>query len=329
MILLCGLFFSCAFSGIARAEASPADTAASIPATADGSDGGNCALVSTDLYVRSGPSSDFDALAIAHAGDAVPVLETAAGSWVKVLVQKDGHTIEGYVNCHYLQMPDENTQTSPAEEGGDHPAENASVESASAENAPSVITDDPENSMDASAGKPGQYLWIGDSRVQGMFLYTHQDVYCAAESADLKWLKSEGKSMVTQALDHFTRPTVILSLGINDLDNARGYISSFRRLIRQFPDKDFFVMSVGPVNEAVEAANGYTVKNETIEEMNASFAAAFPDHYLDVYHWLRSAGFGSSDGVHYTPGSCRALGVYVHLVVPLLKLRNLLTAGHV
>ena len=281
------------------------------------------AIVTTDLYVRSGPSSDCDALAIAHTNDEVPVLETSDGSWVRIRVSKDGQMVEGYVNSRYLQMPD----GVPAERESPDTSDETSAERETPDAAGEVQSENEDPSADPFAGKPGQYLWIGDSRVQGMSLYTHQDVYCAAESADLKWLRGEGEPLVAQALDHFTRSTVILSLGINDLDNAKGYISAFRRLIREFPEKDFYVMSVGPVNEATEAANGYTVENTTIEKMNAFYSKAFPDHYLDVYHWLRNIGFGSNDGVHYTPESCRTLGAYVHLAIPLLRLRNLL-AGH-
>lgn len=158
-------------------------------------------------------------------------------------------------------------------------------------------------------------LWIGDSRTQGMALYVKKDVYCAAESADYKWLSGEGRAIVYGFLDRFKGDTVLLGLGINDLGHADKYIRFYKGLMRRYPGKHFCVLSIGPVNEATEAANGYSVTNEEIEDMNRKFQTAFPSQYLDIYRWLRRRGFESRDGVHYTPEVCRAIHIYVHLLV--------------
>lgn len=294
------------------------------------------ALVTTELYVRAEPSAGSTALAIAHQGDQIPILEKTDGSWVKTRVLKDGQPVEGYVNGSYLQYPEgaaedkvaKEVATETATEAATEAAAGAETEETSSEETPTEVSSEEGPKAGEAAvevdftGAPGQYLWIGDSRTEAMALYVKQDVYCAAESADLKWLKGEGKELVSKALDTFTGDMVILSLGINDLQHARGYIMAFRRLIHRYPDKTFWILSVGPVNEATEAANGYVVQNSEIEEMNAVFGEAFPGRYLDIYSRLRETGFDSNDGVHYTPDSCRKLSDFIHLALPLQQLGN-------
>ena len=76
------------------------------------------------------------------------------------------------------------------------------------------------------------------------------------------------------------------------------------------PDADLWFMSVNPVDQAAEAANGYSVLNSQIEAFNDKLRAAFPERYIDTYSYLRAGGFSAGDGVHYSAATYEAIQNY-------------------
>ena len=50
---------------------------------------------------------------------------------------------------------------------------------------------------------------------------------------------------------------------------------------------------------SIASANGYQVKNASVEAFNARVEEALPDYYIDIYTFLVSCGYETVDGVHY------------------------------
>lgn len=160
----------------------------------------------------------------------------------------------------------------------------------------------------------GDYIFVGDSRTEGMHLSvsTRDTLFIAKVSMGYSWLQSTAGPELKEYLQANPDVSVVLAFGVNDLANIDNYISYYKTLIAQFPDTAFYVTAVNPVNEAIEASHGYTVKNSQINAFNKKMKAAIgKDQFINTYKYLKKKGFQTPDGVHYTAGDYIDLYNYV------------------
>ncbi|MCD7737370.1 MAG: hypothetical protein LUI07_10505 [Lachnospiraceae bacterium] len=159
----------------------------------------------------------------------------------------------------------------------------------------------------------GKYIFVGDSRTVGMSnaVSKSNTVYIGEVSMGLVWLKSVASVKLASCLDADSNAKVILGFGINDLSLISSYISYYKTLLKKYPDTEFYILSVNPVDEAVAKKKGFTVTNSQIRTFNKSMKAAFPDNYLDTYTYLQKAGFGTPDGIHYNASTYVKLYDYI------------------
>lgn len=158
------------------------------------------------------------------------------------------------------------------------------------------------------------YIFVGDSRMVGMQAACPDQnaSYIAKVSMGYDWIVSTADARLRQLLNANPQCTVIFGFGINDLGNISQYIAYYRGMMQSYPDTRFFVMSVNPVNQKKAASNGYSVKNSQIKAFNKQLKAAFGSSvYLNTYQYLKTNGFSSQDGVHYTAATYAALYDYV------------------
>ena len=96
--------------------------------------------------------------------------------------------------------------------------------------------------------------------------------------------------------------TIVFNFGVNDLGNVGKYISKLNELVKGDWSKagQIIVMSVNPVDEALEAENGYSVTNAQIEEFNQKMKDGLDSNikFIDVYSQIKD-DFTTVDGVHY------------------------------
>ncbi len=145
------------------------------------------------------------------------------------------------------------------------------------------------------------YIFVGDSRTVGMGQAISKKEpedtcqFIAKSGEGLYWFKHEGIDSLREALWEHPDATVIFNLGVNDLKESENYISFYQTLFSEYHDPSFYIMSVNPVvdEECVGA------KNEEVEDFNMKMQEAFPDKYLDCYHYLLSEDFKTLDGLHY------------------------------
>lgn len=156
------------------------------------------------------------------------------------------------------------------------------------------------------------HIFIGDSRTVGLNAavgggyYDGQlvsrredkakEFYYAKVSSGYSWYSAQALPKLKKLLKQYPEAAVVLNHGINDLDSVDRYISSYRSLMADYPAAKFVIMSVNPVN--TKKYKGYA-QPAAIEKFNQKIFNAFPDNYLDTYHYLQENKFESPDGLHY------------------------------
>ncbi len=157
------------------------------------------------------------------------------------------------------------------------------------------------------------HIFMGDSRMVGMssVVSASDTFFIGKTSMGYSWLESTASTELASCLALYSRAKVIMAFGINDLYNISNYIDYYNTLIKKYPSANFYFMSVLPVDEAKEQQYGYTVTNSEIKSFNNQLRNAFPTSYLDVYSYLESDGFSTSDGIHYTNSTYQKIYDYV------------------
>lgn len=155
----------------------------------------------------------------------------------------------------------------------------------------------------------GKQIIVGDSRMAGMeqSVTDPDSMYIAKIGAEYDWLVTTGGVRLKEYLDMRQKVKVVLALGINDMGNLPYYIAYYQELMRAYPKTTFYVMGVGPVDEAMEEKYGYRIKNASIEAFNTKIAETFGTKYLDIYLPLIEKLFVTRDGVHYTEKTYKIL----------------------
>lgn len=138
--------------------------------------------------------------------------------------------------------------------------------------------------------------FIGDSRVFDMQQVVITDAsFITNKEADLYWLSDSAFARfddIEQNID-----ICVVSIGINDLENAIAYIDECNNLANQYPDKIFIFVNVGPVEESLCQSQS----NNNIRQFNQQMNEGLCDSwiYVDVYQYLVSKDFNTTNGISY------------------------------
>lgn len=158
-----------------------------------------------------------------------------------------------------------------------------------------------------SQAEESKYYIISDSRGVGMKNVDSNDnhIYSAEVSKGYSFLEKTIDTVLNQATDG---DFIVVSLGANDLHNKKKYVN----LINEITGKtsaDVIVMTVGPVDYEKGVRNGYSISNEGISEFNGYLKDNLNSDVkiIDVYEEFTSKGFNTTDGIHYTNDTSRAL----------------------
>lgn len=163
----------------------------------------------------------------------------------------------------------------------------------------------------------GNYIFAGDSRMVGMYntVAPGDTLFLAKVGCGYSWLSSSAGVKLKYYLDANPNVKVVLAYGVNDLGNIDRYITYYQSLIQSYPNTQFYIMSVNPVDDEYLKKNNPTayqwVNDELIQQFNKKLKAAFGKKYVDTYSYLKKEGFSSNDGVHYTAETYQALYAYL------------------
>ena len=175
--------------------------------------------------------------------------------------------------------------------------------SSSSSSSNSRSSNNSSSNSNSSSNKNSTYnkvVLIGDSRFYGQSNYKFENsktTYIAKSGEGLQFLKNSNSKI--KSYDSNSTAFVI-NLGVNDLYNVNNYISYINSLALSLKG-DVYYLSVNPVDEVKESYNGYSVKNSSINDFNSKMRSGLKNvKYLDSNSHLKSKGFDTVDGVHYT-----------------------------
>lgn len=160
-------------------------------------------------------------------------------------------------------------------------------------------------------------VYIGDSRTEGMHLtvygsanalnVTHgNEVWIAKGSMGYNWFTGTAIPTLKNYLNRGNY-TVTIQMGTNDLYNsglANSYVQAITNLAVTYPNSNFVIISVNPINDATASSHGYTATNNQVIAFNNKYRQAISSSsaknisYCDVYSKIVN-NFSSSDGIHY------------------------------
>lgn len=165
--------------------------------------------------------------------------------------------------------------------------------------------------------KEHRFLFVGDSRTLGMQNAVNESdpsdscTYIAKEGVGYDWFYPDGLDLLKASLNQDPNQTVILNLGVNDLESIYQYLNTYAALFSEYPQTSFYIMSVNPVDE--EKMKDIT--NEQIQDFNYQMMVAFPTRFLDCYSYLLSEDFATVDGLHYSDWIYRCIHHYAVMIL--------------
>ena len=153
------------------------------------------------------------------------------------------------------------------------------------------------------------YVFIGDSRTVGMdyavdFDKQENTFMVAKVGKGYYWFINDGAQQLKQIRqnNNFDKWVYIFNLGVNDLSNVDKYVSLVNELAQE---ATVYYVSVNPTIDSKT-----TVKCSSIEAFNQKITAGY-DKYIDSYHFLKTNGFDSRDGLHYGSGTYEKLYKFI------------------
>ena len=154
-------------------------------------------------------------------------------------------------------------------------------------------------------------IYVGDSRIVGMkdTINDSSSKFISEVGVGYDWLKNTASSSIDNELKDNSNSIVILSLGVNDLQNIDDYISFYDELIKKYSSNKFYILSVNPFDESKTSSNGYSVTNKDINKFNDKLKSKFASNYIDTNNGIST--FDTDDGVHYNSETYKKINDYV------------------
>lgn len=146
-------------------------------------------------------------------------------------------------------------------------------------------------------------IWVGDSRT--VHLRRYEDIDTIAKSGEgYKYLSANMEKICSSR-----NANIILNLGVNDLKNIDKYIKAYNEIYERTKGScTVYVMTVNPCR-----GERYGYREPIITDFNNRLKSELDEgiEIIDCCRYLRSSGFDSPDGLHYSPDTCTKIYRYV------------------
>lgn len=164
------------------------------------------------------------------------------------------------------------------------------------------------NSKTTTQNTSNKNIFIGDSRTEGMKTAVNTgDVWSCKTSKGLDWMKSTGVPNVENKITKGSR--IVILMGVNDLYRPNTYISYINSKAKEWTKKGakVYFVSVNPTN------GNYDNLNSQINTFNIKLKKGLSSNvkYIDCNSYLKSAGFKTTDGLHYTSDTYKKIYQYI------------------
>lgn len=153
-------------------------------------------------------------------------------------------------------------------------------------------------------------IFVGDSRTVGMELSVADDpsdVWSSKGSMGLSWMKSTGIPNIESEIK--SGSAVVILMGVNDLYKKDQYISYLNENSAKWKEKgaQVYFVSVNPTE------GSYSNLNDDIDSFNQKLRSNLTSNikYIDCNSYLKSNGFSTTDGLHYTTDTYNKIYNYI------------------
>ena len=174
----------------------------------------------------------------------------------------------------------------------------------------SIISGSTTNgSTGQTTGAINSVIFVGDSRTVGMKnIVGTDDVWSCKGSMGLNWMKSTGIPNIESEIKEGA--ALVILMGVNDLYQVDNYISYLNDNITSWTNsgaKVYFV-SVNPTE------GSYAHMNDDIDSFNQTIKSNLNSaiKYIDCNSHLKSVGYQTTDGLHYTADTYREIYNYIY-----------------
>ena len=154
------------------------------------------------------------------------------------------------------------------------------------------------------------FVFVGDSRTVGMGQVCHLTTI-AEVGVGYSFLQAHYDEIL-----ELSGKNIVFNLGVNDLSHVNEYIEFFQRLPEEFCfDNHLYVVSVNPTSGAYSSMNG------DIDYFNVQLSDSLPStiKWIDTCSFLRDAGFGTTDGLHYNRQTYETIATMIYNDVMLYQ----------
>ena len=172
--------------------------------------------------------------------------------------------------------------------------------------------------------KEHQIIWVGDSRTLGLGNALHkverpdEDLFVGKVGEGVRWFREEGMSEMSTAIAEHPDVPVVLNFGVNDPQLVDDYVVAYWDVIREHPDTDFYILSVNPLDEEFLIEDGQVnesvfddINSLNVARMNVKLKEEFGSRYIDSASYLKTEGFETVDGLHFSTNTYLEIHDYV------------------
>mgnify|MGYP004651259383 FL=1 len=165
-----------------------------------------------------------------------------------------------------------------------------------------------------SAERTG-FIFTGDSRIRRLNLTvdlkSKKDTFVVCKSGmGYNWFVSQGLPQINNIMKSkksIDKWVIVSGWGVNDLWNRNTYINRYKSLLKnEWKGVDLYLMSVNPVDgDMLSKYGGISTFNSEIRYYVDNSSAGIK--YIDTSRVMKSKGFGTVDGLHYTESTNRLI----------------------
>ncbi len=159
------------------------------------------------------------------------------------------------------------------------------------------------------------FIFTGDSRIRRLNLTvdlkSKKDTFVVCKSGmGYNWFVSQGLPQINNIMKSkksIDKWVIVSGWGVNDLWNRNTYINRYKSLLKnEWKGVDLYLMSVNPVDGAMLSKyGGISSFNSGIRYYVDNSSAGIK--YIDTSRVMKSKGFGTVDGLHYTESTNRLI----------------------
>lgn len=167
-------------------------------------------------------------------------------------------------------------------------------------------------------------IWVGDSRTLGLRDALHKaertddDLFVGKVGEGVRWFRDEGMAQLSDMIAENPDLPVVMNFGVNDPQLINDYVVAYWDVIRHHPDTQFYILSVNPLDEEFLIEDGQVneavfddINSLNVARMNVKLKSEFGSRYIDTASYLKSDGFDTVDGLHFSTETYLKIHDYV------------------